>query len=208
MTNLTSSGISLRELGRQLGVSHSAISTAVKTGRIPASMVGEKLLASGRSVPTIADPAAARVAFERNADPVRRIAAGKRAPTVDQVFQELTDESLGELVADLAGERPPPISESRAIREDYKARLMRMEYEQRSGMLVDAAEVKEKFAALIVATRTRLLGVPTKAKGRMPHLSIDDIAVLTALIREALTDLADGRTEPMDPSAEGNPHDQ
>jgi phage terminase Nu1 subunit (DNA packaging protein) len=40
--------------------------------------------------------------------------------------------------------------------------------------------------------RTRLLGVPSAAKQRIPHLEIEEVEVLTLLVREALEELAAG----------------
>ncbi|MCY1288010.1 hypothetical protein D9M70_370290 [compost metagenome] len=76
------------------------------------------------------------------------------------------------------------------------ARAQRAEVELRTaakrGELVDAAAVRERYAALVVTARGRLLGVPSKAKGRLSHLSIDDIETLEELIHEALAELAEG----------------
>jgi len=45
----------------------------------------------------------------------------------------------------------------------------------------------------VVGTRTHLLGLPTRAKQRLPHLSNADLGVLDGLVRESLEELADGR---------------
>jgi phage terminase Nu1 subunit (DNA packaging protein) len=44
-------------------------------------------------------------------------------------------------------------------------------------------------------TRTRLLGVPSTAKQRIPHLEIEEVELLTTLIREALDELAAGEVK-------------
>jgi phage terminase Nu1 subunit (DNA packaging protein) len=41
-------------------------------------------------------------------------------------------------------------------------------------------------------TRNRLLGVPSAAKQRIPHLELEEVELLTLLIREALEELAAG----------------
>ena len=38
--------------------------------------------------------------------------------------------------------------------------------------------------------RTKILGIPTKAKQRIPDLDVDAIEVLDAIVRETLEDLA------------------
>ena len=41
-------------------------------------------------------------------------------------------------------------------------------------------------------TRTRMLGVPSTAKQRIPHLEVEEVELITTLIREALDELAAG----------------
>jgi len=181
--------VSLREFGRLIGVSGEAVRKAISGGRIPADVVGTKTLTSGRKRPVITDTARARAAFHANTDPAfqrdnqkigrnRSAAARGEAPPSDP--------------PPAVGARAPSIAESRAISEVYKARLAKLEYEEKSGKLVNAAEFKVKFASQVVAARNKLLGVGAKAKGRIPHLTVDEIAIIDELVREALEDIADG----------------
>lgn len=181
-------GVGLREFGRQLGVSGEAIRKAIKTGRIPASMVGEKKLSSGRGVPTISDPDGARAAFERNTSPNHR-----QGPKISEGRKRAALESAPppDAAREIEGEMPS-ITASRQITEAYKAKMARLEYEEAAGQLVNAEEFKTKFATTVTTARTRLLGVPSKAKGRIPHLAVDEIAIIDELIREALEDIAGG----------------
>ena len=184
------SSIGLREFGRQLGISGEAIRKAIKTGRIPASMVGEKKLSSGRPVPTISDPVGARVAFEQNTHPSYRqdgakISAGRKRASSSEPPVVASRPSQ---TADPAA--LPSITESRQITEAYKAKMAQLEYEQATGQLVNADEFKTQFVTMVTTARTRLLGVPSKAKGRIPHLAVDEIAIIDELIREALEDIA------------------
>lgn len=193
-------GAGLREFGRQVGVSGEAIRKAIKTGRIPAHLVGEKALSSGRKVPIIADVDSARAAFLGNTDPTQRregarVGAGKKAANAEargdhEAAERHRRELQDEEPSALADEELPSIAASRQISEAYKAKMARLEYEQEAGKLVDAEEFRAKFAEMVVSARTRLLGVPSKAKGRIPHLTVDEIGVLDELIREALEEVA------------------
>lgn len=191
-------GLGLREFGRLIGVSGEAVRKAIKTGRIPRSMVGEKLLKSGRGVPTISDPAGARAAFEANTSPNYRqdgakISAGRKA-AAPRSAPVLAAQQAREAPAPPASPRgAPSITDSRAITEAYKARLAKLEYEERSGKLVNADDFKVRYSKLVTTARTHMLAVPSKAKGKIPHLTIDEIQVLDKLIREALRDVAGGR---------------
>jgi phage terminase Nu1 subunit (DNA packaging protein) len=46
---------------------------------------------------------------------------------------------------------------------------------------------------MVTAAKTRLLGVPSKAKARIPTLTVRDIEALEDLIAEALEELSLGR---------------
>jgi phage terminase Nu1 subunit (DNA packaging protein) len=83
----------------------------------------------------------------------------------------------------------PDIATSKAIVEAFKAKLIQLEFDERSAKLVDATEFRTRFSTMVATARTRLLGVASKAKGRIPHLTINEIEVLTKLIREALEGL-------------------
>lgn len=75
------------------------------------------------------------------------------------------------------------------------ARSQRHKIEQemavKAGELVDAREVTLKFAAMITRARTRLLGMGSAAKGRIPTLTVRDIEELEQLVVQALDELAD-----------------
>ena len=47
-----------------------------------------------------------------------------------------------------------------------------------------------EWSEIITRARTKLLGIPTKAKQRIPDLDTDAIGVLDDIVREALEDLA------------------
>lgn len=175
------------EFAKLLGVTHSAVHKAVQTGRIPANLVGTRIY-RGRTVAFITDAEAATAQFLANTDPAlrqsgARISAGKRAANAEMRGE------VGNSVGNVPGNDIPSIAESRAITEAYKAKITKLMYERDLGRMVDAEEFKRRFSTMVVAARTRLLGVPSKAKGRIPHLSVDDVDVLIDLIREALEDL-------------------
>ena len=53
-------------------------------------------------------------------------------------------------------------------------------------------DVEQAWAAAVNITRTKLLGIPSVAKQRIPHLELEEVELLTSLIREALEELAAG----------------
>ena len=58
----------------------------------------------------------------------------------------------------------PPTSYAQAKLADmvFRAKLRRLEFETRQGKLIDAALVKERWAAILVVLKERILAVPDK----------------------------------------------
>lgn len=95
--------------------------------------------------------------------------------------------------AQLPPERPedlPDYTISRARSEFEKANLLELERKQKEGLLLPREDVERAQASAVAISKTRLLGVPSTAKQRIPHLSLNEVEILTTLIREALDELA------------------
>ncbi len=90
----------------------------------------------------------------------RQVAAAKApdrggrggAPAIDQALVQQQNQAAA----------IPAFAQSRAIREAYAARLTRLEFDQRSGRLVDKAELKMKLAKLHMAVRDSLRTIPDR----------------------------------------------
>jgi phage terminase Nu1 subunit (DNA packaging protein) len=72
----------------------------------------------------------------------------------------------------------------------WRSRLAELEFQSKTGELVAARAVEARVVNLFGLCRTKLLGVPTKARSAMPELTHAQIATLDDLIRQALQDLA------------------
>lgn len=191
----------LREFGRWVEKSPEAVRKAIATGKIPADCVGERALSSGRLVPVITNPEKARTSWGVNSNPAMqrdkaKLAAGRAAAHARDRGEEPhrpaappRDDTEGE--GGGRGARGlPTITESNAVKAAYQARMARLEYEKEVGKLVNAEEVRLRLVNMITAARNRLLGVPTKAKMRIPTLTVHDIELLEELIAEALQEVA------------------
>ena len=73
---------------------------------------------------------------------------------------------------------------SRAVREGYAARLAKLDFEERSGKLVDADEVRAQLFALGRRARDRLLGIPDRLAPILAGQT--DQAVIHRLLTEEL----------------------
>jgi hypothetical protein len=84
----------------------------------------------------------------------------------------------------------PEYNESRARSEYEKANLLELERKTKEGLLLRREDVETAWAAAVNITRSKLLGVPSAAKQRIQHLELEEVELLTALIREALDELS------------------
>lgn len=89
-----------------------------------------------------------------------------------------------------AGTPPPDLQESRARREAAEAALAEIELEEKRRELVPSKDVESKLVNVFAQCKTKLLGVPSRARQRDPALTGQQIELIDSLIREALNDLA------------------
>lgn len=92
-------------------------------------------------------------------------------------------------------EELPAYNDSRARSEYEKAKLLELQRKTQEGLLLRREDVELAWGGAVNITRTRLLGVPSTAKQRIPHLEIEEVELLTTLIREALDELAAGEVK-------------
>lgn len=86
----------------------------------------------------------------------------------------------------------PEYGKSRARSEYEKANLLELQRKTQEGLLLRRDDVTQAWTQAVNLTRVKLLGVPSTVRQRIPHLELDEIEVITGLIREALEELASG----------------
>lgn len=86
----------------------------------------------------------------------------------------------------------PPYNDSRARSEFEKANLLELQRKTQEGHLLRREDVTTAWTQAVNMTRTKLLGVPSTVRQRIPHLDSDEVEVIMGLIREALEELASG----------------
>lgn len=89
----------------------------------------------------------------------------------------------------------PEYTISRARLEYEKANLAELERRAKAKLLLPREDVEQAWATAVNICRSRLLGVPSVAKQRIPHLDLNEVEMLTTLIRDALEELATGETK-------------
>jgi hypothetical protein len=114
---------------------------------------------------------------------------------------DLADDDL-DAEPDIDDDKVPNFNDERALHEREKRLIARMERKKEANKLLPREEVGQAWDAAVNITRTVMLGVPSKAKQRIPHLTPDEVAVLMDLIREALSGLAAGDVMELYPEVE------
>tara|TARA_B100001250_G_scaffold34883_1_gene28151 strand:- start:1817 stop:2329 length:513 start_codon:yes stop_codon:yes gene_type:complete len=163
--------ITRKQAAEELGVTLQSIYMSVKRGKLTAmeDAQGNVLINS-----------------DTMRDELRRKSAGQRMNRIDatnkkpkKVRNSITDESI------------PEYEESRARTEHLKAELLELERKAKEKDLVPMSEVQTTWENIVATARTKLLGVPTKAKQRIPDLDTNAMSHLDDIIREALEELAE-----------------
>lgn len=177
--------ISRAEAARALGVTPEAVYAAVKSGRLS--------VIKGRDGKPLVNSETMREEWEKNTQ--KRIGVGPKPPGNGRDKPQLRSREermkpREEGRISKTSEAIPDYDESRARTEHLKAELLELDRQQKEGLLVRAADVEHEWVEVITRARTKLLGIPTKAKQRIPDLDTDAIGVLDDIVREALEDLA------------------
>ena len=69
--------------------------------------------------------------------------------------------------------------------------MLEIERKQKEEQLVDSKEVKATWLQLIALAKTKVLGIPSKAKQRIPDLDVSAMKCLEDIVRESLEEIAD-----------------
>lgn len=187
----TGPGMSIRAYAKRRGVSHVAVLNAIKKGRLGAGVQ------DGR----IVDPDLADKEWERRTDLSRAPSAVKERAKASPPASSGSPSSLPAPSGGApSAHEGMSLTEASATEKIWRAKLAELKYRQDAGELVPAKEVETRLQSLFTRIRTKLLGIPTRAKQAMPHLEPKDLGLFEQLVRETLEELADGATEETGPT--------
>lgn len=172
--------ITRAEAARALGVTSEAVYAAVKQGRL--STITAK---DGR---VMVNSETMRDEWARNTQ--KRIGRGPKPPGTPPKPLRPREERMSSARITRTVESIPEYEESRARTEHLKAELLELERKQKEALLVPAADIEAKWVEIVTQARTKILGIPTKAKQRIPDLDTDAMSVLEDVVRETLEDLS------------------
>jgi excisionase family DNA binding protein len=174
--------ITKSEAAAALGVSRTAVYKAISQGRLPVvrSRDGKELIQSE----TLREDWFAKT--------MAKIGVGPRPPAGESAFPAPRPKPIQQsLAAPEPGDIVPDYNESRARTEYLKAELLELERKEKEGLLVRSADVQAKWVEVITISRTKVMGVVSKVKQRVPDLTQDQINILEDIVREALEELAE-----------------
>ena len=120
--------------------------------------------------------------------------AGRERPGISQSILDKAPESVPRASEHL-DEDLPPYTESQKRKAYEQANLLELERKQKEGLLLPADQVQKVWANSVAIAKTKLLAVPSRLRQRIPHLSLEEIAIADELIRESLEEIANGGGE-------------
>lgn len=152
--------ISIREAARRLGVSDTAVHKAIDAGRT--SIAARK---PGSNRPLVAWPQI-QTDWQANSDVSRRTHVGSKTPKAAKAPAARSPAPAPvpavEVQPPTAGAAGTSFAASRAVRETYQARLAKLEFEQKSGKLVEVDQIKVRAFKLARSARDQLLTMPDR----------------------------------------------
>lgn len=117
--------------------------------------------------------------------PVSERTAKRPPKVVDQAPESV-------ITVDAGDDELPEYAVSRARSEFERANLLELERKQKEGLLLPVDQVEKVWANSITIAKTKLLALPSRLRQRIPHLTLEEIAIAEGLIRECLEELASG----------------
>jgi len=99
------------------------------------------------------------------------------------------------LTAKTAGRKPSEVkldaNNELALLRESQRRLNEQKFAENEGRLLQVELLAPAWDRILVATRQRILAVPSQCRFALPHLSASDKAKIDDIVRDALTELSE-----------------
>lgn len=168
--------LSFRQYAKQRGVSPEAVSKAVRQGRI-STQLDEK--GQRKINPEVADRE-----WAENTDHAMRKRQGEGSLKAGRSTSE-PPAPEGEAPQAAPALGPASLAQSNAIKAAYEARIKKLEYEEKSGKLIDANKVKLDAFKVGRVVRDNLLNIPNDIAGKLAAET--DKKKIHIMLTEAIT---------------------
>jgi hypothetical protein len=190
--------VSLRAYARHRGVSLRAVQKALETGRIERTAAGKvdvQLADTQWDRRTAPRPLITKQNDPPQDPPKQGVVSGGKSgsPEPKRVLNAIADPPIDLPKGDLPGASGVNYSRARAFRENYLARMSKLEFEERSGKLINQAEVKVVAFNKYRTFRDGMLNIPDRLAAVLAAESESAKVheILTTEIRKALQDYSD-----------------
>lgn len=160
---MSAQAVTVSEFARMKGVSHEAVRKAIISKRLVNSII------YGQGKKPKINPVLAAEEWEKNTDHSMRF-VGKDVRVVPQPQPE-RPAAAPRLVDDAAPSTGLSLNQSRQVHEAYKARLAKLEYEEKSGKLVEAERVKDEAFKIARTVRDVLMNIPDRVAAEFAGIS-------------------------------------
>ncbi len=187
--------LKLAEYAESVGVVPQAVRKAIAEGRIKKGAKRE-----GRS--WLIDPKVANEEWGKNTAPQYRQGAAIKAGRQRQMAEAAAHSSLAEHKREgqAAAASMPTMAQGQAIKTAYQAKLLQLEFEERSGKLVSAEEMSRvrfesgrRVRDAVLRIGPQMIGEIAKAAGGLtPDQRADVLLVIERHLVGALEAMADG----------------
>jgi hypothetical protein len=183
--------MNLSDFARQVGVSPQAVAKVAKAGKLGDAVTWETK--GGRRFASITDvPRALEVWRSRPGAHAPALATETKTPAPSPMAPPIPN---GDPLLD--------ITVARRHYEAFRAKREQLDYEREVGSVIEVAKAVDIFARQISEAKTAILAIGQKARGRLPHLTVDDVTVIDRLARDALEGLASSAIQKSDHDTEG-----
>ena len=191
---MSSTGISLREFARRSGCDLKQVRRAVKSGKLKLNL--------DKSI----DPAQLEITWRRQTRASRKSEGIPKVSSPARVDIKNVSTTMPTPLSAVEGEDSPlaiaeklianasellSYNDALTLKENYNARLKRLEFDIKSGLVVMAEDVVREVGEEYAKVRTRLLAIPSEQAPRVHRLrTVAEVqSVLQDVISEALEEL-------------------
>jgi len=174
------------EYAAHRGISQPRISKLLKTGQIPAGCM-KKI--SGRK---LIDRDKADAALSENLDRMYNPNPAKKG--MPKAKPKKPSKPEMERTTKTAGTKGMSMADAQKLQAQYKAAILKLDYEERTGKLILAASVDKDFFDIARLTRDAILNIPDRVSAELASMTDTHVISekLTAELTQALEGLSRG----------------
>ncbi len=159
-----------------------AVTRAIQSGRLVKCVIRD-----ANNNPKITDFEVADREWAENTDLTRahtdvKAKAAARAVGLPEAKEETREEHA-------------TINDATAKEKFWRAKLAEMKFKEAAKELIPASELRRVMVDVFAEVKTKLLGIPSRARQQDPALTVAQVMLIEALVREALEALANETAE-------------